>query len=102
MKEDLILIDLTRIVKDMLYVCIERMFGLTNGCRIIERVFCRLLTMILVCSTGKARDHLKEREDKLSIIFAENWDILLRNALGEYLVVFVAKMWTMKCWISTE
>jgi hypothetical protein len=52
-----------KIVKDMLYLCIERMFGLTNGCRILERIFCRLATMILVRSTGKVGDHLKERED---------------------------------------
>jgi hypothetical protein len=62
MKEDLILIDLTRIVKDMLYLCIKRMFGLTNGCRIPERIYCRLAPMILVHSTEEARDHLKERE----------------------------------------
>jgi hypothetical protein len=63
MKEDLILIDLIRIVKDMLYLCIERMFGLTNGCGILERICCRLVPMLLVCSTGEAGDHLKERED---------------------------------------
>jgi hypothetical protein len=34
-----------------------------NGCRILERIFCRLATMILVRSTGKAGNHLKERED---------------------------------------
>jgi hypothetical protein len=44
-------------------LCIERMFGLTNGCRILEIFFCRLATMILVRSTGKARDHLRERGD---------------------------------------
>jgi hypothetical protein len=26
-------------MKDMLFLCIERMFGLTNGCRNLERVF---------------------------------------------------------------
>jgi hypothetical protein len=52
-----------RIVKDMLYLCIERMFGLTNGCRILGRLFCRLSTMILVCSIGKVGDHLKENKD---------------------------------------
>jgi hypothetical protein len=52
-----------RIVKDMLYLCIERMFGLTNGCRTLERICCRLATMILVRSTGKVGDHLRERED---------------------------------------
>jgi hypothetical protein len=30
------------------------------------------------------------------------WDILLRNALVEDLVVFVVKLWTMKFWISLE
>jgi hypothetical protein len=48
MKEGLICIDMIRIVKDMLYLCIERMFGLTSGCRILERTVCRLSTMILV------------------------------------------------------
>jgi hypothetical protein len=43
----------------MLYLCIERMFGLTNGCRILERIFCRLATMILVRSTEEVGDHLK-------------------------------------------
>jgi hypothetical protein len=38
------------------------MFGLTNGCRILERIFCRLATMILVRSTGKVGDHFKEKE----------------------------------------
>jgi len=48
---------------DMLYLCTERMFGITNGCRILERFFCRLATMILVHSTEEAEDDLKERED---------------------------------------
>jgi hypothetical protein len=48
--------------KDMLFLCIERMFGLTNGCRILERIFCRLATMILLRSTGKDGDDLKEKE----------------------------------------
>jgi hypothetical protein len=52
-----------RIVKYMLYLCIERIFGLTNGCRILERIFCRLATMTLVRSIGKVGDHLRERED---------------------------------------
>jgi hypothetical protein len=63
MKEDLILIDLARIVKDMLYLCIERIFGLTSGCNILERICCRLAPMILVSSTREVGDHLKERED---------------------------------------
>ena len=37
--------------------------NVTNGCRILERIFCRIATMILVHSIGKASDHLKERED---------------------------------------
>jgi hypothetical protein len=52
-----------RLVKDMLYQCIEIMFGLTNGCRILERIYCRLDPMILVCSIGEVGDHLKERGD---------------------------------------
>jgi hypothetical protein len=63
MKEDLICVDLIRIVKDMLYLCIERIFGLTNGCKILEIIFCRLATMILVDSTRNVGDHLRERED---------------------------------------
>jgi hypothetical protein len=38
------------------------MFGLTNGCRILERIFCRLAHMNLAHSTGKAGDHSNERE----------------------------------------
>jgi hypothetical protein len=63
MKEGLICVDLTKILKEMLFLCIERMFGLTNGCSILEIIFCRLATMSLVRSTRKARDHLKEKED---------------------------------------
>jgi hypothetical protein len=47
---------------DMLYLCIERIFGLTNGCRILERLFCRLVTMILVRNTKEVGEHLNERE----------------------------------------
>jgi hypothetical protein len=46
---------------DMLYLCIERMSGLTSGCRILERNFCRLATMILVRSTRRVGDHLNEK-----------------------------------------
>jgi hypothetical protein len=42
---------------------IERMFGLTNGCRILEIIFFRLVTVIPVRSTGEVGDHLRERED---------------------------------------
>jgi hypothetical protein len=52
-----------RIMKNMLYLCIKRMFGLISVCQILERNVCRLATMILVHSTGKDGDHLKERED---------------------------------------
>ena len=38
-------------------------FGLISVCRILERIFYRLATMILVRSTGKAGDHFKEKED---------------------------------------
>jgi hypothetical protein len=51
------------IMKGMLSLCIEIMFGLTNGCRILERIFCRLVTAILVHGIGKVGDHLRERED---------------------------------------
>jgi hypothetical protein len=61
MKEDLILIDLTRIVKDMLYLCIERMFGLTNGCRILERICCRLSPMLLTRSTREVGGSFKRK-----------------------------------------
>jgi hypothetical protein len=52
-----------RIVKNMLYLCIERMFGLISVCRILEINVCRLATMILAHSARKVGDHLKERED---------------------------------------
>jgi hypothetical protein len=48
---------------DMLYLCIEKMFGITNGCRILERIRCRIATMILACNIEKVGDHLKEKED---------------------------------------
>jgi hypothetical protein len=68
------------------------MFGLMNGCRILERNCCRLAHTILARSTEEARDHLKEREDKPSITVAEDRDICLRNALEEDLVVFVVSL----------
>ena len=43
--------------------CIERMFGIPNGCRILERIFCKLVIVILVCSTRKVGDCLRESED---------------------------------------
>jgi hypothetical protein len=56
---------LIEIEKDMLFLCIERVFGLISGCRNLERIFadCRSSTVIPVHSTGKVGDHLKERED---------------------------------------
>jgi hypothetical protein len=63
MKEGLTSVDLIRIVKDMLYLCIERIFGLTNGCKILERIFPRLAPTILARSTKRVWDQLKERED---------------------------------------
>jgi hypothetical protein len=63
MKEGLIYVDLIRIVKDMLYLCIERMFGLKSGCRILKRNFCRLATMTLAHSIERDGNHLKERKD---------------------------------------
>jgi hypothetical protein len=42
-----------------LYLCIERMFGLTNGCRILEIIYYRLAPMILAHSRGEVGDHLK-------------------------------------------
>ena len=38
-------------------------FGLKSGCRTLERIFCRSITVILVHSIGEVGDHLKERED---------------------------------------
>jgi hypothetical protein len=63
MKEGLISIELIRIVKDMLYLCIEIMFGLTSGCRILERNVFRLSTMTQARSIERDGNHLKERED---------------------------------------
>jgi hypothetical protein len=51
------------IMKYMLFLCIERMFGLSNGCGILERNVCRLATMILVHSTRKVGDHLRNKND---------------------------------------
>jgi hypothetical protein len=80
----------------MLFLCIERMFGLTNGCRTLDFFFCKLATIILVHGTRKAGDDLREREDLLFVTVAEDRDMLLRNALVKYLVVFVVTLWTMK------
>ena len=48
--------------------------------------------MILVHSTGKVGDHLKENEDQPFVTVAEDQDILLRNALVEDLFVFVRNL----------
>jgi hypothetical protein len=51
--------------KDMLFLCIEKVFGLTSGCRNLERIFAdyRSGTMILVRSTKEVGECLKEKED---------------------------------------
>jgi hypothetical protein len=51
--------------KDMLFLCIERFFGLISGCKNLENKFAdyRSNTMILVCSTEKVGERLKEKED---------------------------------------
>jgi hypothetical protein len=56
---------LIEIEKNMLFLCIERIVGLLNGCRNLEGIFadCKSNTVIPVHSTGEARDHLKEIED---------------------------------------
>jgi hypothetical protein len=51
------------IMIDMLYICIERMFGLTNRYKILEIICCKLAPMILVKSTEEVGDQLQERED---------------------------------------
>jgi hypothetical protein len=79
-------------MEDMLYLYIEKMFGLTNGCRTLGRICCRLTPMTLVRSIEEAGDHLKERKDRLSVTVSEDQDILLRNALEKDLVVFVVKL----------
>jgi hypothetical protein len=53
--------------KDMLFLCIERVFGLTSGCKNLEIFFvdCRSNIMILgeVHNTEKIGEHLREKED---------------------------------------
>jgi hypothetical protein len=55
---------LIEIVEDMLFLCIERIFGPKNGCRNLERIFAdyRSISVIPVHSTGKVGDCLRERE----------------------------------------
>jgi hypothetical protein len=66
--------NLIEIVKDMLLLCIERIFGLTSGCRTLEIIFTdyRPIIVIPVCSIGKVGDRLREREDGHYIIVAED------------------------------
>jgi hypothetical protein len=53
--------------KDMLFRCIERVFGLISVCRNLELIFAyyRSNTMILgeVHSTENIGEHLREKED---------------------------------------
>jgi hypothetical protein len=65
LEEKVDLINLIEIEKDMLFLCIERIFGLMNGCRNLERIFadCRSNTVILVRSTGEVGELTRERED---------------------------------------
>ena len=53
------------IVKDMLFLCIEIIFGIISGCRNLERIFadCRSNTVILVHNTKEVGEHIKEKED---------------------------------------
>jgi hypothetical protein len=48
----------------MLFLCIERLFGLISGCRNLEIIFvdCRTSTVILVRSTGEVGEHIEEKE----------------------------------------
>jgi hypothetical protein len=49
--------------KDMLFLCIERIFGLISGCRYLEKICadCRSNTMTLMCSIEKVGEHLREK-----------------------------------------
>jgi hypothetical protein len=51
--------------KDMLFLCIEIVFGLISGCRNLGICFanCRSSTVILVRGTKKVGERLKEKED---------------------------------------
>jgi hypothetical protein len=56
-----------KINKDMLFLCIERVFGLISGCRNLELFFadCRFNTMILgdMHNIEKDGEHLREKGD---------------------------------------
>jgi hypothetical protein len=84
--------------KDMLFICIERIFGLISGCRNLERFFadCMSNTVILVRSTGEVGEHTIEKEDLHFSITTEGRDILLRNALVQVLFVFVVRLLVMR------
>jgi hypothetical protein len=86
----------------MLFLCIERIVGLKNGCRILQIIVFRSTTVIPVRSTRKVGGHLKEREDSLFSIVAKDWDILLRNALVEVLFAFVVSLLDMNFCISLK
>jgi hypothetical protein len=60
--------------KDMLFLCKERFFGLISGCKNLEMFFadCRSNTMILVRSTKKDGERLKEKEDWHCVITTED------------------------------
>jgi hypothetical protein len=49
----------------MLFLCIERIVGLTSGCRILERIFaaCRSITVIPVHSTGRGWGSFKRKRE---------------------------------------
>jgi hypothetical protein len=57
--------NLIDLVKDMLFLCIEIIFGITSGCRTLERIFeyCMSITVIPVHSTRKVGHRLRERDD---------------------------------------
>jgi hypothetical protein len=51
--------------KDMLFLGIERIFGLISGCRNLERILadCRSNTVIIVHNLGEFGELTRERED---------------------------------------
>jgi hypothetical protein len=96
----MIWVNLMEMKKDMLFLCIDRVFGLISGCRNPGLFFAdyRSNTMILreVRSTEEVGGHLKEKEDWHCAIIAEDRDILLRNALAQVLFVFVVRLLVMR------
>jgi hypothetical protein len=85
-------------MKDMLYLCIEIIFGLISGWRNLERIFtdCRSSTVILVHSKEEVGEQIKEKEDSHYVINAEDQDNLLRNSLLQVLFVFVVKLFVIR------